>query len=915
MAEKTKDKIHELLNEEKWTRATLNSYTIQNFKELDALIDATDDEDRLQEIKETCEEHLTHTKNSIIALYLSGIIALNQQMIDDSKLIQVISIFTDNHKWKIVEYIAERILSFGENKFALRTLLECYDNENEEEKKYDIWERLIRVDFEEADIVKELAERKEREGAHEDAVEYYKKAIHRYIGKRLFTSIREIWQKLIEYIPDETDLFFHIEKKVAKAINTERASQLLEILYNNYREKENWDKGIEILKRILTYDSKIEWARKEITECYRKKHAGHSQLEEYIKLSNLTQGWRNVHEAIEDFEKHISFDAGNFVYHRSWGIGRIRSIKGDSIVIDFTKKRGHTMSLQMAVNALDSLSKDHIWVLKAVLPKDNLREKIKGGKKTDKEAYRESITWTLKTIIKSYGNSANMKQIKAELVPSILTSGEWTSWSTEAREILKTDPSFGNLPEKVDHYVVRDTPISFEEKVYNRFRAEKNFFGRLKILREYLAQQKDPESGKPKDPESEYFAEMFEYFVAFLRSYSSVNEQVVGSFLLVTRLVRDFPFLNPGIESEFSDLLEQLSEKGVEEVFQNIEDTELKREFLERTKKQSKRWPEIFVRLFPYSLSDYIVNELRKKGYEQQIKELFKGLFDQYKDKREAFIWAARNIDEADWEERFSISYEKVLIAMVHLLDISFREIENKRDVSANRRLNKQIQSFLFKDDTLLKFLMKTDRDSIQRLFTLVNDVHELDPGTRIEIKHKIMERFPDFHFYGEEEMEKVSRGLIVTQKRYDEKQKQLQHILEVEIPENSKEIGAAIELGDLSENAEYKAGKERQEMLNLTVSKLKEELDKANIFRPNEVNAEKVSFGTMVTLRNHDTEKAEVYKFFGPWESNPDENVISYLSPFGAKLWNHKEGEEVQFEINERSYHYSITSIEASDF
>ncbi|MDY7028423.1 MAG: transcription elongation factor GreA, partial [Spirochaetota bacterium] len=341
MAETNVDRIRELLNEEKWTRATLNSYTIQNFKELDTLLDSTESEEDLEEIKNICDEHLHHTRNSIIGLYISGIIALNQQLIDDSNLVHVISIFTDNHKWKIVEYLCNRILEFGENKIALSTLADCYENENEIDKKYQVWERLIKVDFEEADIVKHLAEKKESEGEIEEAVEYYKKAIHRYINKKLFTSIKDIWHKLIEYIPEETDLFFHIEKKVERAINAERAAQLLEELYANYRENENWDKGIEILKRILSYDSQSEWARKEITDCYRNKYADHSHLDEYIKLSNLTQSWRNVHEAIEEFEKHISFDAGNFVYHRTWGIGRIRSIKDNSITIDFTRKRGH----------------------------------------------------------------------------------------------------------------------------------------------------------------------------------------------------------------------------------------------------------------------------------------------------------------------------------------------------------------------------------------------------------------------------------------------------------------------------------------------------------------------------------------------------------------------------------------------
>ena len=896
MAETNVERIKELLNQEKWTRATLNSYTIQNFKELDILLDSTQSEEEFEEIKTTCEEHLHHTRNSIIGLYISGIMALNQQLLDDSNLVQVISIFTDNHKWKIVEYLCKRILEFGENKIALSTLADCYESENEIEQKYQIWERLIKVDFEEADIVKHLAEKKETEGEVEEAVEYYKKAIHRYISKKHFNSIKEIWHKLIDYIPEETDLFFQLEKKVERAINTERAAQLLEELYAIYKKNENWEKGIDILKRILSYDSQSGWARKEITECYRQKFSDHSHLDEYIKLSNLSQSWRNVHEAIEEFEKHISFDAGNFVYHRTWGIGRIQSIKDNSIIIDFTRKRGHKMSLQMAVNALGSLAKDHIWVLKAVWPQAKLKKKIK-----------EESLWALKTIIKSYDNAANMKQIKAELVPSVLTPGEWTSWSSEARKILKTDPSFGNLPEKVDHYVVRDTPISFEEKTYNRFRAEKSFFGRLKVMRDFLKHN--------KDPESDYFSEMFDYFTGFLKSYNQVNESVIASYLIVNRIVRDFPFLSPGNTVSFKDFLLEINTREMENIFQNLDDNELKRDFLERLKRNSNEWPSYYVRLFPNYLSKYILEELESKNHKDKIRELFTTSLDQYKEKREAFIWLAKNYAEEIWENKYNLSFEKVLIGMIHLLDITFREIENKRDVIVNRRLNKQIHAFLFLEHSLEEFIMRADIESINRLFTLVNDVDQLDPNLRIELKHKISEKFPDFKFYGDDEKETVSRGLVVTRKQYDSKNGQLQHILDVLIPETSKEIGEARELGDLKENAEYKAGKEKLELLNLNASRLKEDLERATIFEKKDVDSTKVSFGTMVTLYNHTINKEETYQFFGPWESNPENNIISYLSPFGGKLWNHKEGEDVKFEINERSYHYRIEKIQTSDF
>ena len=611
--------VHELLNEEKWTRATLNNYTINNFKDLDLLLTQIFDETLQEETKVACEEHLHHTKNSIIALYLSGVISLSQQLVDDSHLIMLINIFSDNHKWNIVEYLCTRILDFGENKTALRTLSECYNNENETDKMYDIWERLIRVDYEEADIVKSLAERKEQQNQIEDAVDYYKKALHRYINKKLFNNIREIWHKLITFCPEETEFFYHAEHKIAKTISDERAIQLLEDLFPYYKKKQSWDESIEILKRIIGYDVKNAWARKEIIECYREKFKNHSQLEEYIRISNLNQSWRNINDAIADFEKHISFDAGNFVYHREWGVGQIKSIKDDVIEIDFVKKRHHKMSLKMAVSALQILSKQHIWVLKSGMNKDKLKKKIK-----------DDIPWALKIVIRSLDNAADMKKIKAELVPSILTPGEWSGWSSAARRILKEDNNFGNLPDKVDYFVVRDQPVSLEEKTLNKFKAEKDFFDRVQIIQDYAFNMKSVE------PSTESFNEMFEYFVGFLRSYATVNDTVVSSALLVKKIISKYPYLNPGINIDFKDMFSRI--ENLVELFQKIDNTELKKEFLLQLKKSVKNWHEQYLALFPHCLSRFVLDELVESQHTDRLQELFLSIINNYKDYREKVL-------------------------------------------------------------------------------------------------------------------------------------------------------------------------------------------------------------------------------------------------------------------------------------
>jgi transcription elongation factor GreA len=886
--------ITDLLNEEKWTRATLNSYSITNFKDLDLLIEQSRNEGIVEEVRELTGEHLKHTSNSIIALYISGVLALSRELVDDTNLIMLISIFMDNHKWNVVEYLAERILAYGENKYALRTLGECYENRDEDAKKLEVWDRLIRVDYEESDIVKILGEKREQEGDLPAAVDYYKKAIHRFINKKQFASVKELWDKLIRLSPEDIDFFFHIEGRIARALNGERAASLLVTLIPHYKEKEDWDTCIDILKKVLAYDAKNNAARKDIIECYRQKYALHSQLEEYIKISNLTQNWRSVHEALADFEKHIGFDTGNYVFHRSWGIGRISASKDDTFTIDFANKTSHKMSLKMAVSALEVLSPEHIWVLKRTLPREELAKKVK-----------DDTSWALKTIIKSFGNLADMKKIKAEMVPDVLTVGEWSRWNTEARSILKKDSAFGNLPDKIDQFMVRDKPISFEEKTYNKFKAEKGFFERVKTIEDYI------QAGHA-EPDSDWFTEMFAYFTGFLKGYTAVSETVISSWLLLQKIIVRYPFLSLGVQTSFNELFDKIEK--LEETFSRIEDPELRKDFLVAVKKNVEEWPGVYARLFPLFPTRFIVDELVASAHWEPLTAMVTGVISRYRELRDPFVWVAKNLLGERWLERMNVAREKIYIGLIHLVDITYRDIANKQNASANRKTNRQIHEFLFEEGKLLEFLMAADQDSITRLYTLVDDVKELDPSIKIQLKHRIKEKHPDFHFLGEPGAEKVSLGLLVTRASFERKQQDLKRVIDVEIPENSKEIGVAMAKGDLRENAEYKAALEKQEMLKVTASRLKEEVQQAQIFNENEVKTDKIAFGTRVALSNRKNGQAEEYIILGPWESNPTRNVISYLSPLGMALWDHRPGEELKFTINQNEFHYTVEHIEKAD-
>ena len=113
--------------------------------------------------------------------------------------------------------------------------------------------------------------------------------------------------------------------------------------------------------------------------------------------------------------------------------------------------------------------------------------------------------------------------------------------------------------------------------------------------------------------------------------------------------------------------------------------------------------------------------------------------------------------------------------------------------------------------------------------------------------------------------------------------------------PENIRAIEEARAHGDLSENAEYHAAKERQSFLDGKINELKDVLGRAEVIDTNDEPSDSVVFGRTVVLYNIQTDEEVIYKMVGPYESSPEDGMISVSSPLGQALIGRKKGDEVQ--------------------
>jgi transcription elongation factor GreA len=151
-----------------------------------------------------------------------------------------------------------------------------------------------------------------------------------------------------------------------------------------------------------------------------------------------------------------------------------------------------------------------------------------------------------------------------------------------------------------------------------------------------------------------------------------------------------------------------------------------------------------------------------------------------------------------------------------------------------------------------------------------------------------------------------------ITKEGYEKIKNELNFLINVERPNISKAIGEAIELGDLSENAEYSSAKEKQGIVESKIALLNERLSNADIIDLNSlVNTGIVQFGATVTLVDEDTERKVKYQLVGEFESDIDQNKLSIESPLGKALMDKKIDDEIELRIGSNIKTYLIENIE----
>ena len=138
-----------------------------------------------------------------------------------------------------------------------------------------------------------------------------------------------------------------------------------------------------------------------------------------------------------------------------------------------------------------------------------------------------------------------------------------------------------------------------------------------------------------------------------------------------------------------------------------------------------------------------------------------------------------------------------------------------------------------------------------------------------------------------------------------------LKVLKEEEMPKLSREIGAARELGDLAENAEYHAAKERQGLVAAQLRQLEDKLARAEVIDPGRLSGPRVIFSATVTLEDLKTSEELRFQIVGEDESDSRAGKISYNSPLARALIGKEEGDQVVVQTPRGKKEYEILKVE----
>lgn len=658
-------------------------------------------------------------------------------------------------------------------------------------------------------------------------------------------SIEEFWLSKLEAGVDDPDPFLAANLALRRAGKKKDALLLLELAWEQAREQKAWRAvrafAEECLRLGVGDAGKL---RADLEESIRQLWAGRPSLESLLRYFDLRRH-KNPVDACEELETWLRHDVGEVFAMAGRGPGRVveANPKVGVLRLDFEKEKKVPVPIGAASRYLTPLPPGHF-----------LRRRLE-----EPEALRQELLShpqaALVGLLRCFPQPLSVSEIRDAIGP-LLADGEWASWWNKAKQAKEV--------------LAEGKGASTRYRAVSEGRADEELARRF--AQAPLAEKVDlARRAKRGTPQAEEMARLLltevahaapaEAFAAITaaRRLGAAEEELQRAWEALRLRVDVLELLT--VLADATDRESVLSDLVAEGAWETL------LSWLER---------ETNPRLLRF-----MAEKLFEAGQEAALQKFFAQVFLHPARFAAAWVWA---LELEDGPVAALVAGKKSAAALLRLVDAG----ERKEFSPYRARIRALISPTTWVGRVLREELTE---ELARRLYHILQS-----PGVlreeRAWLKRVLLARFPSLA--GQPAASETVPALAKTVAWLQE---QLANLLYREIPATLKAIQTAREEGDLRENFEYHAQRERQEQLSSRAAKIQADLAKVQIINPAQIDASQVRVGCQVDLEAEGGSKRRRVVILGPYEANPEAGIYSHASEVGQSLLGKKQGEHVQLD------------------
>jgi transcription elongation GreA/GreB family factor len=671
-----------------------------------------------------------------------------------------------------------------------------------------------------------------------------------HLAKGDFSALEEEWLARLETDPADLDYFVGVARALVGNGQEGRARDLLELLDEQLRESGLWAARLKLLRRAGSIFLPADKIHPTLVATLGKlygDHGAYKGLFEAVGLHRAPQDLAKTWDKVSRLEALLSFDVGTVVAMEGKGVGRVAeaNLGLESFKVDFERHKGLMVGFKAAPKLLQPLATDHV-----------LRRKIEDPEELKAMAPPE----LLRAVLQSYGRPLNAGEIR-DVLHGIVGETQWTSWWSAARKHPQVVASGGG--KQTYHWA--DTSGDALESVWKAFEKADP---RSKVDR---LKREGARDRKLRDRMAEDLIKVAE---------STVGGDPGLAFEIWFALER-----TGGAPEDVDWSPDALLAGEPQRVFAGIEERLLRERAYVMARERREDWPNLFRDALGRETDPRALEVLADglaQGAPKELDRFLDGLLAQPHRNPAAFTWLAERaaVDEALRSRNPLRLLQQILGSL-------------NRDEFAPFRV--RLIALAESGNTVARLLAHLGEDQAAQAEDAVQRAAALEPFQREQLVNAIQLRFPA------QRKDAGIEALYAVAASIEAKRAELQQVLTKEIPANRKAIAEARAMGDLRENFEYKAARQRHEYLNSRAAALNAELARVRPIDTTGMDVSEVRIGTRVELARSELARSELagsrtrtLTILGPWESKPEEDVISYESDFAKELLGKKPGDHV---------------------